>query len=286
MGGADAEEAELAAVNRAFVACVQAAGGLVRAPLPGTRWGRAARGRALLEAFLRRHLPAARAEERDDLFSTLCHVRGEEGETFSDTDVVNHMIFLLMAAHDTSTITATAMIRFLGQDRSWQERCRREVADLPEHPSLAQVEALVDLDLVMRESLRLMPPVPVLLRRTVKDTEVLGVAVPADQLVSVGLLYGHHMDEHWTEPERFDPDRFAEPRREDKRHRHAWEPFGGGVHKCLGLSFGGLEVKLVLIHLLRDFSWSVEPGYVPRTNHHSLPFPVDGLPVDLRRLPS
>ena len=61
----------------------------------------------------------------------------------------------------------------------------------------------------MKECLRLVPPVPVVARRTVKDTEVLGVRVPADRLVAVMLHLGHHMPELWPDPERFDPERFA-----------------------------------------------------------------------------
>ncbi len=75
----------------------------------------------------------------------------------------------------------------------------------------------------------------------------------------------------------------AEPRREDKSHRDAWQPFGGGVHKCLGMVFAGMEVTAVMHHLLRGFEWSVDPAYVPPMNNLSLPFPKDGQPVDLRR---
>jgi cytochrome P450 len=91
----------------------------------------------------------------------------------------------------------------------------------------------------------------------------------------------HHQADLWPDPERFDPDRFAEDRREDKVHRHAWEPFGGGVHKCLGMFFAGAEVKLILHQLLRRFTWTVDPGYEVPLNYYSLPFPKDGQPVDL-----
>jgi cytochrome P450 len=285
MGGAQlAGDDELERVNEAFVACVQAATGFVRRPLPGTRWGRAMRGRRLLEEFFRRHLAAKREGEGEDLFSALCHVRDEDGQGLSDADVVNHMVFLLMAAHDTSTITVTSMMRQLGAHPGWRARLRDEAAHLPDSPSLAELDALESFDLVMKECLRLVPPVPVLARRSVKDTEILGIRIPADQPVAVMLHLGHHMEEYWPQPEVFDPLRFAEHRREDKVHRYAWEPFGGGVHKCLGMAFAGSEVKLVVHQLLRRFDWTVDAGYVDRLNYHSLPFPADGQPVALRRL--
>ncbi len=143
MGGAeDHGPAEMDRVNRAFIDCVQAAGAIVRRDVPFTRWRRGHRGRGVLEDFLRHYLPSRRAERTDDLFSVLCHVESDDGERFSDDDVVNHMIFLMMAAHDTSTSTLTTMVRHLGQHPEWQERCRAEVEALPERPTLAELDAL------------------------------------------------------------------------------------------------------------------------------------------------
>jgi cytochrome P450 len=89
------------------------------------------------------------------------------------------------------------------------------------------------------------------------------------------------MHEYWPEPERFDPERFAGHRREDRVHRFAWSPFGGGVHKCIGLHFAGLQVKAVLHQLLRRFRWSTAPGYQAPMDYTALPYPKDGLPVRL-----
>ncbi|HWJ07949.1 MAG TPA: cytochrome P450, partial [Nocardioides sp.] len=256
MGGAsDTSPAQMQRVNDAFIACVQAASGVVRADVPFTRWGRAYRGRAVLEDFLRHYLPAKRAARTDDLFSVLCHIEGEGGERFSDDDVVNHMIFLMMAAHDTSTITTSTMLQHLGQHPEWQERCRAESMALGDAPTLAELERLTSLDLVMKESLRLRAPVPMLARRAVKDTVVQGVRVPAGSHVAVGVQFSHVMPDLWTDPERFDPERFGPERREDKAHRYAWSPFGGGVHKCIGLHFAGAEVKAILHRLLRTHRW-------------------------------
>jgi cytochrome P450 len=285
MGGAElTSPGELAKINKAFIACVQSATSVVRANVPGTRWGRALRARKVLEEFFRRHLAEKRANPGTDLFSVLCQITTEDGERFSDEDVINHMIFLLMAAHDTSTITVSTMMQHLGQHPEWQERCRDEAMALPEHPTMTQLDGMTAIDLVMKESLRLVPPVPVLARKTVKETEVLGHHIPANRLVSVMLHLSHHMDELWTNPEEFDPERFADDRREDKVHRYAWEPFGGGVHKCLGMFFAGAEVTTIMHHLLRRYSWTVDPDYRAPMNYHSLPFPKDGQPVHLTRL--
>ena len=116
-------EADL--INRAFVDCVRAANAFVRYPIPGTRWQKGLQGRAVLEKWFRDALPAKRAGDGDDLFSALCRARTPEGEAFSDTDVVNHMIFLMMAAHDTSTITSGRCPLPPPRTRSGRTRCAR-----------------------------------------------------------------------------------------------------------------------------------------------------------------
>ncbi|GLB64812.1 cytochrome P450 [Dietzia sp. NCCP-2495] len=286
MGGAElAAPGEIERVNAAFVDCVLAANGWVRTttPNPVTKWGRAARGRRILEDFLRRHLPARRADPGEDLFSVLCQVADASGG-IDDDDITNQMVFLLMAAHDTTTSTVTSMVYELGRDPRWQERCRQRCLELGPEPTLAEIEDVPELDLVMKEALRLHPPVPVLARRAVKDTQVLGVHIPEGQFVAIMPMLSHHLPEYWTDPEIFDPERFSPERREDKSHRFAWEPFGGGVHKCLGMVFANMESKLVLSALLRNFEWSVPLEYVPPMRNDSLPYPSDGLPVDLRPL--
>jgi cytochrome P450 len=288
MGGAEhTTPEEMARVNKAFIACVQAAAAIVRHDVPFTRWHRGMKGRRVLEEFVRGYLPSRRATASDDLLSVLCHIESEDGERFTDEDVVNHMIFLMMAAHDTSTYTLSVMLEKLGQHPEWQERCRAEAEELAarvgDTPSLVDLEGLEAVDLVMKECLRLRSPVPVVLRKTVKDTVVLDTRIPKGTYATVGLQFSHLMPEYWTDAESFDPERFNAERREDHSHRYAWAPFGGGVHKCLGMYFAGAEVKAFLQRFLLDFTWSVDPAYVAPLNNHSLPFPKDGQPIDLRR---
>jgi cytochrome P450 len=273
---------------RAFLDCTHAGLAMIRFPVPGGKWQAGLHGRKVLEDYFARMLPAKRAGTGSgvpDLFSALCHVQTEDGERFGDADVINHMIFLIMAAHDTSTITATAAAYYLGKHPEWQERTRAESLARGDAPlDLTALTELRALDLVVKETLRLVPPVPGPVRRTVKDTEVLGHYIPADTQVVIGTWVNHLMPEYWTDPLRFDPERFAEPRREDKSHRYAWLPFGGGVHKCIGMHFGTLEVKTVLDAMLRNYRWSFPAGYEPRWGFTSLPFPKDDLPISVEPL--
>jgi cytochrome P450 len=283
--GVELDRREADRINGAFIDAVRAGTAYVRFPVPGLRWHRGLRARKVLEAFFRGHLPAKRRDGGDDLFAALCQAETDDGHRFTDDDVVNHMIFALMAAHDTSTITMTTMAYYLAKHPEWQERVREESRALGKAVlEFDDLDGLVSLDLVMKEAMRLVSPVPALPRRTVKDTSVLGYHIPKGTTVVVPTLTNHHMPEVWKDPQRFDPERFAEGRREDKVHKYAWAPFGGGAHKCIGLHFAGLQIKSVFHQVLLNHRWSVPDGYQWPLDTTSLPSPKDGLPVRLERL--
>lgn len=268
-------------VNTAFVDAVRAPFALVRRPVPGGRWARGLRARRLLEGFFQERLAEKRRGSETDLFSVLCRAETDDGERFTDEDVVNHMIFLLMAAHETTTSTLSSMVYFLAAHPEWQERLRAESLALGDRLEYADMDRLPSCDLVMRESTRMVPPIIELVRRTVRDTEVLGHFVPQGTQTSVPLLFNHYDERHWPDPYRWDPERFAEHRREDRAHRYAWAPFGGGVHKCIGMHFAGFQVKTVLHALVRRFRWRPADGYRHRVDWSSLPMPARGLPLRL-----
>ena len=126
--------------------------------------------------------------------------------------------------------------------------------------------------------------VPALPTRITFQAKRSGRAIAAGTQTAVCLQLSHYLPEYWSRPETFDPERFSPERREDHSHRFAWAPFGGGVHKCIGMAFSDIEVRTLLAQLLTRFRWSVPPGYVPPMNNVSLPYPRDGLPIDLRSL--
>jgi cytochrome P450 len=283
MGGRLGAEADR--VNRAFIDTVRAGTAYLRFPVPGLRWSRGLRGRRVLEGLLAEQLPAKRAGDGEDLFSALCHARSEDGHQFADSDVVNHMIFLLMAAHDTTTITMSTMSYYLARHPEWQDRVRAESVALGRAAvGFDDLDRLASLDLVMKECLRLVAPLHGMPRKAVRDTELLGHFLPAGTTVIVSPHFNHHMPEYWPDPERFDPERFAEHRRGDRVHGYAWLPFGGGVHKCIGMRFAALQVKAVMHQVLLRYRWSVPDGYQMPLDYTSMPTPRDRLPVRLERL--
>jgi cytochrome P450 len=276
--------AEAQRLEHAFEDAVRGGQAIIRANVPGGIWARGLRGRRILQDYFRRELPARRAGDGDDLFSVLCRSKSEDGAVFTDEDVVNHMIFVLMAAHDTSTIALSMLTYYLGKHPEWQDRLREESLALGK-PTLDYVDLdrLPSLDLAFKEALRINSPVGMLFRKTIVDTDILGHYIPAGTEVGINAYATMRLADYWPSPERFDPERFAEPRREDKIHRYAWAPFGGGAHKCIGLYFGGMTVKSVMHQMLLRFDWSVPPGYEPPMTWGTGPTPADGLPIDLRR---
>jgi cytochrome P450 len=277
---------QAARVNRAFLDLLRGPTDLLRLPLPGTRWQRGLRARRVLEEFFGGRLPAKRASRDQDLCARLCAGRTEEGAQFTDEDIVNHLIFLMLAAHDTSTITLTNMVYHLAKYPEWQERLREESHALgTDAPELEGLSKLSTMSRVMKEALRLRAPLPGVLRRVVRDCEYKGFHIPAGDLVSTSFSFTQTSHHWWTEPQRFDPDRFGEPRNEDRKHPFMWLPFGGGAHKCIGMFFGEMEVKAILHQILLHFRWSVPENYTMRQDIAAgLPMPRDGLPVSLERL--
>ncbi len=272
-------------LSRAFEDAVHGATALLRTNVPGGVWSRGLRGRRMLADYFRRELPAKRAGAGKDLFSVLCTAESEEGHTFSDREVIEHMIFVMMAAHDTSTIAATMLAYELARHPDWQERLRAESLALGK-PTLdyADLDRLPGLDLAFKEALRLYSPVAQQVRETTRDTDILGHYLPRGTLVVVGAYPMMRTAAYWHDPDAFDPERFAADRREDKSHRLAWAPFGGGAHKCIGLFFGGMTVKAVLHQMLLRYRWSLRPGYEVPLVAGTGPMPADGLPIRLERL--
>lgn len=272
-------------VNRAFLDTVAASISVVRVPVPGLAFWRGRRGRAFLERFIRERIPAKRDSDDSDLFAQLCRATDESGEVYSDQEIVDHMIFLMMAAHDTTTSALTTMVYNLAKRPDWQERLREDSFALGksqlEHGDLEQLERM---SWVFRESLRLAPPLPTIPRRTVRDCEFRGYTIPANTAVSVSPSFTQHMEEYWTDPEAFDPERFSPERAEHKRHPFAWAPFGGGAHMCIGLHFAELQTKAIMHQLLQRFRITVPDGYEMRLQIVPIAKPRDGLPVHLEPL--
>ncbi|WP_133365682.1 cytochrome P450 [Qipengyuania sediminis] len=270
-------------INRAFVDMVQASVAPVRVPLPFTQMKRGVDGRAFLVEYFTREVARRRAGDGmgQDMFSQFATATDEAGNPLPVDAVVDHMNFLMMAAHDTITSSATALLLQLALHPHWQEKLREEARAVASTGELAY-EDLGKLELTemaFKEALRLIPPVPSMPRRALRDFEFGGYRIPAGTSVGINVHWTHHSTDYWDEPERFDPTRFTREA-ERARHKYAWVPFGGGAHMCLGLHFAYMQVKVLMAQLLTRYRVTLEGGS-PEWQAWPIPKPRDGLRINL-----
>lgn len=278
---------ESAKINTALTDMVSASMGIVRVPLPGTIMARGVKGRKFMIDFLMREIPKRRGTEATDIFTQLCNAEDDEGNSFTDQEVVDHMIFLWMAAHDTITSSVTTLVYELGRHPDWQTTLRSEILSLGLNNDSLPYEKMNDLTLTeyaFKEALRMNPPVPAMPRLTVRDIEFKGHRIPKGTIVGISNVATHRDEQLWPEPEKFDPMRFSPEGGAKGRHRFAWVPFGGGAHMCLGLHFAYMQAKVIMTHLLPHYEIVLPEGYQTQFQIMPLIKPVDGLPVTLKAI--
>jgi cytochrome P450 len=274
-------EKEIDRISDDFTDLVAASVAVIRAPIVGRTYAKGLQARARLAEFIRSRIPDRRVGQGQDLFTQLCHAEDEQGQHYSDGEIIDHLIFLMMAAHDTTTSAITTIVYALAKNPDWQVRLREEAIQIPPNPSLDDLSSMTQCEWVLKEALRLYQPLPTIVRRALVDVEVHGIKIPAGSSVSVFPILVHRSAQWWSEPDRFDPERFSPERAEHRRHPYAWAPFGGGAHMCLGLHFAEMQVKAVLLALLRRAAWQVPPNYEAAYAYAPIAKPKDGLPIKL-----
>ncbi len=280
--GLPVDSPEATQLNADLIDEIAASLSVIRLPVPFTPMGRGVAARRRMSRTLRDMIPVRRAAGGDDFFSRMCRAQDEDGSAWSDDEIVDHFNFLLMAAHDTTATAITALIWSLATHPDWQDTVADEAATFADgEADLEGLERMTATDLCFREALRLVPPVPFVPRQAVKPFSWAGYDLPAGTPVTVcpGIVM---IDPTiWTEPERFDPNRFAPDRAEDRRHRFAWAPFGGGAHKCIGTHFAAMHAKVFTAALTRRFAVALA-GQPPVWKRMPIPRPADGLPIILQ----
>jgi cytochrome P450 len=271
-------------LNAAFTAAVAASMSVVRLRVPGLEFERGLRGREVMFDYFGSLIAGKRGGDGADMFSRLCRAQSDDGERYSDGEIIDHLIFLMMAAHDTTTSTLTSMVYELAREPAWQERAREECRALTDELGADELGQLTTVHLILRETLRRYPPLSTIPRFSQRAFEFGGHEIPANVMVVVYPIHSHHMAEWWREPYRFDPERFAPGRAEDEQHPYLYIPFGGGAHMCIGYRFAELQIKAVMHQLLRRYRWSVPAGYKMPVQQSPISKPKDGLPIRLERI--
>lgn len=215
----------------------------------------------LIEA---RRAAAVHAPETPDLLQMLLDVRDEEGDGhgLSDREIRDQLVTFYLAGHETTAQALTWTLYLLSGHPEVEARLHEELDRVlgDRDPGFADFDALTYTERVVQESMRLFPPVYALARKAEREAQIGDYTVPAGSEVGLWIYMAHH-DERWfPDPERFDPDRFAEPASAG-RPRHAWLPFGGGARTCVGKTFATIEAVLILAAIARRWRLRLAPGH-------------------------
>ena len=228
---------------------------------PGSPYRAMVSARAWLDRVILGEIEGRRSsgERGQDILSLLMDASDEDGSVLSDQELRDQVMTLLFAGHDTTTSTVTFLFYELARNPG-------------DH----------DLDLAIDETLRMYPPAWIGPRRSIEPFELHGVRVPGGVLVNYCSWASHHLDEVFSEPFEFRPERFR-PDARAALPKGAYVPFGGGSRTCIGMRFGLLEVRTIAETILARFRLELaEPERVLSIRQMPTLSPRGGLPVVVR----
>ena len=251
-------------------------------PHPGKRQMRLAaqKLRAAVRDIVERRRRWAIAAD-DDLLGRLLSARDPEtGEPMSDDHLVDNLLTLLEAGHETTAKALTWCLYLLARTPEWQQRVRDEVLGVAGTEPIAggHIDRLATTQRVLKEAMRLYPPAPVLSRLAPKPTRLGGHELKAGTNIVMPVFAIHRHRQLWEDPDRFDPDRFL-PEREARYARTQFMPFGAGPRICIGMSFAMAEATAILATLVRGARFEWDGQHVPEPLSRVTLRPKGGMPL-------
>lgn len=260
--------------------------GLLTLPiyLPWTTYYKAHAARAGLEQMLKDVISERRKEmeagqlsvELKDLVSTLITAKDENGKSLTEIEILDVIITLLFAGHDTNSSTISFVCKYLCENQTCYEEVLKEqmaVAESKKHGEKLRWDDFNKMKFtwkVIQETLRMEPPVTGGFRVAVKDSEYGGFRIPSGWKVYNSISRVHLDDRYFPNPMKFDPSRFVGT----GPAPYTYLPFGAGPHTCVGIDFAKMVMLVFVHHLVRRFKWtvSIEP----------MPIPVHGISIMLK----
>jgi cytochrome P450 len=207
-------------------------------------WKRFLRLRAAADAEIYDEIARRRAvrdiEQRDDVLSILLQAHDEDGRAMTDQELRDELMTLLVAGHETTATTLAWAFDLLLRHPAELERLTTE---------MEAGEGTDYLDAVIKETLRIRPVVPGVVRVLTAPAQLNGFELPAGVRVAPNIYLTHRRPDVYPEPEQFRPERFLGDGAPDT---YSWIPFGGGIRRCLGASFALYELKIVIPAILRS----------------------------------
>src|SRR5438067_4550679 len=215
--------------------------------------------KTILEEIIARH--EREESEAGDIVSTLVAARDEEGNRLSATQIMDHLLTLFVAGHETLANALTWACYLLAQHPAVTSKLLSELDQQlgGQPPTPADLERLPYLEQVVKEVLRLYPPAASLSRIVREPFEWKGYCFAAGNIIMYSPYVSHRMPEQFPEPEVFRPERF-DPASGETHAPYAFIPFGAGPRSCIGAPFAIMELKTVLAMLLQRFRLDLVAG--------------------------
>ena len=198
-------------------------------------------------------------EKPSDMFQTLIDMRYEDGTKLDDNEITGLLVGAIFAGHHTSSGTSAWVLIELLKNPHLMRAAKQELDDLLGAEGEVTFQSLREmpvLENVLKEVLRLHPPLIILMRQVSQDLHFKNYTIKAGDMVWASPPVTHRMSKLFTNPEVFDPDRFSPERCEDK-NLMAYQPFGGGKHKCSGNAFAMFQIKAIFAILLRRYDFEL-----------------------------
>ncbi|MBB3043494.1 cytochrome P450 [Nocardioides soli] len=169
-------------------------------------------------------------------------------------------ISMMFAGHHTSSGTASWALIELMRNPETMAAVVTELDDLYADGSEVSFQALrsiPQLEAALKETLRLHPPLVILMRVVREEIELAGHRIPPGTVVAASPRVSNRIGTDFPDPETFDPGRYVDPRQEDLQNRWTWIPFGAGKHRCVGNAFAMMQMKAIFSVILRDYEFEM-----------------------------
>jgi len=229
---------------------------------------------ALVQEIMNQRIANPPADKRDrDMLDVLVSIKDEEGNPrFSADEVTGMFISLMFAGHHTSSGTSSWTLIELIRHPDVYTEVVKELDDLyadGQEVSFHALRQIPKLENVLKETLRLHPPLIILMRVAKGEFEVAGFPIHEGDFVAASPAISNRIPEDFPDPDSFVPQRYEEPRQEDLVNRWTWIPFGAGRHRCVGAAFAQMQIKAIFSVLLREYEFEMAQPPESYRNDHS-----------------
>lgn len=245
---------------------------------------RSRRANAVLDKIVYGFIEQRRAsgEDRGDLLSMLLLSEDEDGRRMNDREARDEAVTLFLAGHETTANALNWTWWLLAQYPEAEARLQGELDSVLKGapPAFEDLRRLPYTEMVIKESMRLMPPVWSIGRVNREATEVLGYPFPQWSSVQICIYCAHRHPGIWERPDDFVPERWADDGI-DRIPKYAYLPFGGGPRICIGNSFAMMEAQLLLATIAQRYQMRLIDGVEIVPQPFITMFPRDGLPMRL-----